>query len=91
MWLLARLGEESPVDLAEPRLSAAGASLRERGLVEDTKLGGEGEAVYGRMLAIRRQRLAELLEGWSPEEHDEVRAMLDGLARDYVAEPPARM
>jgi hypothetical protein len=37
---------------------------------------------------VRRQRLAELLDGWSPEEHDEVRAMLDDFAREYVAEPP---
>jgi Major Facilitator Superfamily len=91
MWLLARLGEEAAVDLADPQLAAAGASLRDRGLVDDTGLDGEGEAVYRRVLAIRRQRLAELLEGWSPEEHDEVRAMLDGVARDYVAEPPARV
>ena len=41
------------------------------------------------MLAARRQRLAELLDGWAPEEHDEVRAMLDDFAREYVAEPPA--
>jgi hypothetical protein len=37
---------------------------------------------------VRRQGLAELLEGWAPEEHDEVRAMLDSLTRELVAEPP---
>ena len=37
----------------------------------------------------RRQGLAELLEGWAPEEHDEVRAMLDRFARELVAAPPA--
>jgi hypothetical protein len=38
----------------------------------------------------RSQGLAELLEGWEPERHDEVRAMLDRLARDLVVEiPPA--
>ena len=49
----------------------------------------EGAAVYGRVLAARREGLSELLEGWEPEEHDEVRAMLDRLARALVAEPPA--
>ena len=67
---------------------AAGASLRERGLVEDSRLGGDGQAVYGRVLAMRRRRLAELLDGWAPEDHDEVRAMLDAFAREFVAEPP---
>jgi hypothetical protein len=37
---------------------------------------------------MRRQRLAELLDGWAPEDHDEVRAMLDAFAREFVAEPP---
>jgi EmrB/QacA subfamily drug resistance transporter len=89
MWLLARLGEGTPVDLGDPRLSGAGASLRERGLIADGRLATEGRAVYGRVLAARRQGLAELLEGWAPEEHDEVRSMLDSLARELVAEPPA--
>ena len=89
LWLLARLGEDTTVDLDDPQLVAAGVSLRERGLIEDDRLGRDGQDVYGRVLAVRRQRLAELLEGWSPEEHDEVRAMLDDFAREYVAEPPA--
>ena len=89
MWLLSRLGENTSVDLADPRLGAAVTSLRERGLLADGRLGEQGEDVYRRVLGVRRQRLADLLEGWSPEEHDEVRAMLDNLAREYVAEPPA--
>jgi hypothetical protein len=89
LWLLARLGEEdTTVDLDDPHLVAAGVSLRERGLIEDDRLVSDGQDVYSRLLAVRRQRLAELLDGWSPEEHDEVRAMLDDFAREYVAEPP---
>ena len=88
LWLLSRLGEETAVDLDDPQLAPTGASLRSRGLLEDSRLGGDGEALYRRVLAIRRQRLAELLDGWSPEEHDEVRAMLDDFARELVAEPP---
>ncbi len=88
LWIVGRLGEEAVIDLTDPQLAAAGASLRERGLVEDSRLGGDGQAVYGRVLAMRRQRLAELLDGWAPEDHDEVRAMLDTFAREFVAEPP---
>ena len=89
LWLLGRLGEEAAIDLDDPQLAAAGASLRERGLIEESRLGGDGRAVYGRVLAMRRRRLAELLDGWAPEDHDEVRAMLDSFARAFVAEPPA--
>jgi EmrB/QacA subfamily drug resistance transporter len=89
LWLLARLGERAPVDPADPRLASASASLRGRGLLADARLGAEGEAAYRRLLAARRDGLAELLEGWAPEEHDEVRAMLDRLARELVVEPPS--
>ena len=68
LWVLGRLGEEAAIDLTDPQLAAAGASLRERGLVEDSRLRADGEAVYGRVLAMRRQRLAELLDGWAPED-----------------------
>jgi MFS family permease len=88
LWLLARLGEGAGVDLADPRLAAAHASLRGRGLVDDGRLGGEGELLYERVVEARRSGLAELLEGWEPEQHDEVRRMLDRLARELVAEIP---
>ena len=63
-------------------------TLRERGLIEDARLGDDGQALYSRVLAMRRRRLAELLDGWAPEDHEEVRAMLDRFAREFVAEPP---
>jgi EmrB/QacA subfamily drug resistance transporter len=88
VWLLFRFGEGSAVDLDDPRLSDARASLRERGLVENAHLAGEGEVVYARIVEARRQGLSELLDGWKPEEHDEVRAMLDRLSHAYVEEPP---
>ncbi len=88
LWLLSRLGEGAAVDVADPQLAAAHASLRERGLVENAHLAGEGELVYGRVVEARRVGLAELLEGWEPEQHDDVRHMLDRLAREAVAEIP---
>jgi hypothetical protein len=48
----------------------------------------EGEQVYARVLEARRRGLAELLEGWEPEKHDDVRAMLDRLARELSSEIP---
>ena len=89
LWVLARLGEGTALNFDDPRLAAAGASLRERGLIENSHLDTNGESVYRRVLAARREGLAELLEGWAPDEHEEVRAMLDSLARELVAEPPA--
>ena len=89
LWLLARTRRGHG---GRPRRPAArrgrATSLRERGLVADGGLAADGEAVYGRVLEARREGLSELLDGWEPEEHDEVQAMLDGLARELVAEPP---
>jgi EmrB/QacA subfamily drug resistance transporter len=90
LWLLVRLGEGTDVDLDDPALAAAHASLCERGLAEDGGLRADGEVVYERVVVARRTGLAELLDGWEPEQHDEVRGMLDRLARQLVGEiPPA--
>ena len=88
VWLLARLGEGAHVDLADPRLAGASASLRDRALLLDGGLAPSGQAVYATVLEARKEGLTELLEGWAPEEHDEVMAMLDRLARELVVEPP---
>ena len=88
LWLLSRIGEGTDVDLADPQLTSAGDSLNGRGLLENGRLASEGAEVYERVLAARREGLAELLEGWAPEDHDEVRAMLDRFAHELVATPP---
>jgi DNA-binding MarR family transcriptional regulator len=48
-----------------------------------------GEAVLDRLVAARRERLAEHLEGWSPEQHEELARMLTRLARDLVGDAKA--
>jgi EmrB/QacA subfamily drug resistance transporter len=88
VWLVARLGEGTDVDLTDPQAAAAYATLRRRGVVDDDGLNERGGALYARILAARRAGLAELLEGWEPEQHDDVRAMLDRLARMLVGEIP---
>jgi hypothetical protein len=43
-----------------------------------------------RALAVlsRRERLCEHLDGWSPEQHEELARVLSGLARDLAGDPP---
>ena len=48
-----------------------------------------GRDAFERMVAERRARLAQILARWTPEEHEEVRAMLDRLAQTLMADPPA--
>jgi EmrB/QacA subfamily drug resistance transporter len=46
-----------------------------------------GSAVRDRLLAARRDRLEELLDGWSPEQHEELAAMLTRLAGELAEQP----
>lgn len=48
-----------------------------------------GRETFQQMVAARRARLARLLERWSPENHSDVRAMLDRLAHSLIAELPS--
>ena len=100
-WVLARVGETEPTDpfaiatahAVDPaRVAARIAELRELGFVE-----GPGEAVVltatgrdalDRLVAARRQSLAELLDGWSPEREAELAALLTRMASDTVADHP---
>ncbi len=88
-WLLVRLGEGRRADLDEGLGDTLGR-LRERGLVSDGTLSPEGVAVYERVIAARRKALAELMDGWDPEEHAELRGLLDRLSHELAAEAPTR-
>lgn len=48
-----------------------------------------GQQVFDRMAAEYRNRLSEVIERWSPEEHAEVRQMLNRLSRSMIATLPA--
>ncbi|HEX5899758.1 MAG TPA: MarR family winged helix-turn-helix transcriptional regulator, partial [Solirubrobacteraceae bacterium] len=100
-WVLARVGEDGPTDpfaIAEAhavdpaRVAARIGELRELGYVE-----GPGEAVLltaagrdalDRLVEARRQSLAELLDGWSPEREAELAALLTRMASDTVVDHP---
>jgi DNA-binding MarR family transcriptional regulator len=101
LWLLARLGERPPTTLSElgDRLDAdeaelehALSGLRARALVDGggewIALTAEGRDAYERVVTARCARLRELLDGWSPDEHPEVRQLVDRLGRDLVMHMP---
>ncbi|MBV9534882.1 MAG: MFS transporter [Solirubrobacterales bacterium] len=51
-----------------------------------------GRATAAKLIEARRQRLAELLDGWSPADHDELVALLRRLGREMLDDkrPPER-
>jgi DNA-binding MarR family transcriptional regulator len=51
-----------------------------------------GQDTVAKLIEARRQGLAELLDGWSPEDHDELVALLRRLGREMLDDrrPPQR-
>jgi DNA-binding MarR family transcriptional regulator len=99
VWALVRISEGlDPIELAErhdvpmDRVLGGIERLESDGLVERREQGGPlaltpaGVAVLDRLVAARRERLCEHLEGWSPEQHDELARVLTRLARDLVGD-----
>jgi EmrB/QacA subfamily drug resistance transporter len=90
----------TPAELADhlhvpaPAVARLGEELVQKHLVElgsgpDGSVGGfsltlTGRAALDRLASARRRGLAELLGGWSPEEHDEVVQMVARLASDLM-------
>jgi DNA-binding MarR family transcriptional regulator len=103
LWLLARLGERSPLTEIELRerlrpdgqlVDDALEQLRQRTLVEirgdgTIALTEPGHQDYERLVTAKCDRLRELLDGWNPEQHAELQRLVDALARDLVSEIPA--
>ncbi len=102
LWLFSRIAEREPLareqldaELAveNERLAGSLAVLEERGFVADgdgpVALTALGRANHDRIVAARRERLAELLGGWSPEEHADLRRLLDQLAQAVTSSMPA--
>jgi len=100
-WVLARIGESEPTDpfaiatahgVDAGRVAARIGELREVGYVEGpgdaVVLTAAGRDALDRLVAARRARLAELLEGWSPEREAELAALLTRMASDTVVDHP---
>jgi DNA-binding MarR family transcriptional regulator len=101
LWLLARLGERAPTSQEQllkqlpvdgDLVTAALQRLREQRLVGDLDglitLTVSGRADYERLVAARCAGLRELLAGWNPDEHPELRELIDKLGRDLVSQIP---
>jgi hypothetical protein len=102
LWLLARLGEREPLTDAQltaqfwgdsDEIGEALGQLRERSLVggrdgSTIALTTTGRDDYERLVAAKCAGLRELLDGWQPDQHDELQQLVDNLGRDLVSEIP---
>jgi predicted MFS family arabinose efflux permease/DNA-binding MarR family transcriptional regulator len=97
VWALARISEgNDPVQLARERgVSVERVEAGVERLADDRlirrddgvrALTPDGQVALEKLVAARRERLCEQLEGWSPEQHDELARMLTRLAGDLVGE-----
>jgi DNA-binding MarR family transcriptional regulator len=57
----------------------------------EVRLTAAGTDVRERARAARSSDLNELLAGWEPERHAEIRRIVDELARSFASEVPRRM
>src|SRR6266480_4596754 len=102
LWLLARLGERTPLTEAQlgqelpvdPLQISAALEELERGSLVERDDGGpieltkSGREDYERLVTARRDGLRDLLDGWDPDEHPPLRELMDKLGRDLVSEIP---
>jgi DNA-binding MarR family transcriptional regulator len=84
------LGRKGKADLI--KLQSSKADLIEKNLIAPTsandvyQLTGAGCDIYNRLVAARREHLAELWPEWSPKKREEVAAILRNLARELIPE-----
>jgi len=101
IWVLVQICRLGPLSLsemsarfrvAETRLDAIVAQLVAGRLIarnEERLIATErGKALFDRMVEAHRTLLHRLAARWSPEQHLEAKAMLDGLAQSLIAELP---
>ena len=100
-WLLVQIEREPGVNVKElgrkgkadpDKLVASKAELLEKELIapvtgNDTyTLTGAGCDIYNRLVAARREHLAEIWPEWSPQKREDVFAILRHLARELIPE-----
>jgi EmrB/QacA subfamily drug resistance transporter len=105
LWLLARIGEmkgpttmtelEQRLRIGDARCLTLLARLVAAGLVTESgdgsfELSDRGRADYQGLLQQREQDLKDMLAGWEPDEHPDVRAMMRELANSFASTPPTR-
>jgi EmrB/QacA subfamily drug resistance transporter len=100
-WLLAQIEREPEVNIHEfgrkgkvelNTIQSAKAELLEKSLIAPAtasdvyRLTQAGCDIYNRLVAARREHLAELWPEWSPKKREEVAAILRQLARELIPE-----
>jgi EmrB/QacA subfamily drug resistance transporter len=101
-WALVRLDADpgtnpealaKRADLAPGVFDDAFSVLDQRGLIETVdgrrSLTADGIRTRNRLFEVRRERLRAHLEGWSPEQHAELRVLMDTLANEADMPTPA--
>ena len=103
-WLLVQIERERGVDVNElgrrgkceaKKLKAATAELSDKSLISAEQVGDvyrlteAGCETYNRLVAARREHLAELWPEWSPKKREEVAEILRRLARELIPEAEA--
>jgi EmrB/QacA subfamily drug resistance transporter len=104
-WLLARLSEDRPADLATlaaridvrvQTLAAAREELAREHLIDLSasdpsvdELTGSGRATLALLVETGERRLSDLLEGWRPEEHEDLARMIATLAQQFFIDGSA--
>ncbi len=102
-WMLARLSVAEPAELADlaarsrvsvehltiARDDLAAQSLIARSASEPPsyELTAEGRVTLQRLTETGEQRLADLLEGWQPQENAELARLIAALAREFFIDP----
>jgi EmrB/QacA subfamily drug resistance transporter len=103
LWMLARLGERAPITLAslsaelnipQGQLAPPLDALCAHGIAEKTTSGeleltSTGVAMRDRIVAARRQNLADMLARWRPEQHPDVLALIERMAQALTSDLPA--
>jgi MFS family permease len=104
-WLLMQIDRHPELDRASlgraqrvPReqVKAGLAVLEERGLVSKSgdqdgppRVTAAGREVLGRLVRVRRERLAEMFAEWAPERHERLAELVGQLMNELVVEPCA--
>ncbi len=103
-WLLVQIEREPQVAVHElgrkgkcdaNKVNAATTELLNKSLIEPLavanvyQLTGAGCQIYNRLVAARREHLAELWPEWSPKKREEVAEILRRLARELIPEADA--
>ena len=87
----------STYDLDEAQLRQALDGLRQADLVTDHDTGDHrvrrrltpaGNETLERLISCGRARLEELSTGWQPEEHPDLRSLIDALANEFLNTTP---